>query len=482
MLPFRRTLIVLAAAGAALGAPAVAGASSVSLEGNTLVVRAAPGEHNWLTVGPAEGDPSHLSISDISVPSDPGGLCTSDEWSVSFTTCVKPSGGVRLEAADGDDIVDVDDDMPAGYPVTADGGSGNDTVRGPALRDPGVRLFGGAGNDKVYGGPGPDTVDGGPGDDELEGREGADVVRGGDGNDDLQPDNGQETDSDVVDGGAGWDQIEMNWQSEPSDYQPPINVSIDGVANDGRPGERDNVVGIERIYLTAPATLTGSDGPDELTFFNSDGPSHIYGRGGDDRLSGFDLADTIDGGAGDDVIEGGYGHDVITGGPGRDQINADTSASCGIYQCRDPYGNDTVHARDGEADTIACGVGQDVVEADAIDTVSPDCETVSVGGGVKPVPEPREHGRDQHGGRAHGRGASLRAVHARRHGRVLRVTGRVRGAARVRVKATRAGHRVAARTGRVGSGRFSVRLRVPRHGALRATVRAGAAHRTVRVR
>ena len=54
---------------------------------------------------------------------------------------------------------------------------------------------------------------------------------------------------------------------------------------------------MERIYLTADATLTGSDEADELTIFNSDGSSRLYGRGGDDKLSAFNLADTVDSGA-----------------------------------------------------------------------------------------------------------------------------------------------------------------------------------------
>lgn len=152
-----------------------------------------------------------------------------------------------------------------------------------------------------------------------------------------------------------------------TNYQPPI----DGATNDGRPGEHDNVTRVERIYLTADATLTGPNEADELTIFNSDGSSKLYGRGGDDKLSAFNLADIVDGGAGNDTIEGGFGDDTITGGPGRDMINADVSGtSCHWIQCQMPYGNDTVDARDGEADSVTCGIGADVVYADPQDTVS----------------------------------------------------------------------------------------------------------------
>ena len=41
-------------------------------------------------------------------------------------------------------------------------------------------------------------------------------------------------------------------------------------------------------------------------------------------------------------------------------------------------GNDYIDVRGGGADTVTCGAGVDVVLADASDTVSGDCESVSV--------------------------------------------------------------------------------------------------------
>ena len=355
--------------------PSPADASTIGVEGNVLVVRGAPGEKNWLTVGPAEQGGA-LSIGDIAQPSSDPSLCTPDEYS-SFVTCAVPSGGVRLEAGAGDDILDVHDNLPAGLGVTLDGGIGNDVLRGAAFTQTADRMVGGDGNDKITGGIGADDIDGGGGDDELDAQEGPDVVHGGAGNDTLKADDWDEQSTDVIDGGPGYDQIENNWVSEVGKYQPPIVVSVDGAANDGRPGENDNVTDIEKIYLNAPASLTGSDGPDELTMFNTDAGGTLNGRGGDDKLSGFDLEDTIDGGAGNDQIQGGYGHDTITGGPGRDVINGDASGStCHWIQCRSPYGNDKIDARDGEVDSVTCGVGEDTVEADPGDTVAADCETV----------------------------------------------------------------------------------------------------------
>ena len=464
-----RLLTLLLATAAAL--PAAASASTISLEGDTLVVRAAPGESNWLTVAPDDYAAGHLLLSDTNQPTSYPATCTPWEYST-FVSCETPAGGVRLEAGDRDDKLDVMDNLPGGLAVTLDGGAGNDVLRGAASTDTADKLLGGDGNDKITGGIGADAIEGGAGDDELDAQEGPDVVHGGDGNDKLLADDWQEQSTDVIDGGAGYDEISNNWVSESGSYQPPIVVSIDGVADDGRPGENDNVTNVERIYLNEAATLTGSDGPDEFTVFNNDAGSRLSGRGGDDELSGFDLDDTIDGGAGNDTIEGGYGHDTITGGPGRDVINGDSNGStCNWIQCRSPYGNDHIDARDGEADNVTCGVGEDVVEADPVDTVAPDCETVHRGAG---------------GGGAGTTGpstptaASLTRVKAvRRAGRLV-VTGRATGASRVRVSVLRGRRTVARAQAPIRSGRFTVRVRAPRN--VRVAVTAGSARRTLRVR
>ena len=53
-----------------------------------------------------------------------------------------------------------------------------------------------------------------------------------------------------------------------------------------------------------------------------------------------------------------------------------SGTTCAYIQCRSPYGNDTVDARDGEADAVDCGIGEDVAYVDAVDRVS-NCETVT---------------------------------------------------------------------------------------------------------
>src|SRR4051794_1655761 len=100
-------------------------------------------------------------------------------------------------------------------------------------------LTGTPGNDMLRGGPGDDVIDGGPGaDDTARGRGIAAVTYAG---------------------------------------RPAVVVTIDDLANDGPPGEHDNVqTDIEDVY--------GGDGADALS--GSAGANTLEGGPGDDLLSG----------------------------------------------------------------------------------------------------------------------------------------------------------------------------------------------------
>src|SRR3954453_11618658 len=124
---------------------------------------------------------------------------------------------------------------------------------------------------------------------------------------------------------------------------------MDGVANGGPPGENDTVLNVEKIESHASRTIAGGAGDDEFRVYANldEGNSTLLGNGGNDKLTAGDYTDTLDGGAGDDVLIGGLGNDTITGGPGRDTINGDATAStCGLYECKVPFGNDVIYARD----------------------------------------------------------------------------------------------------------------------------------------
>ena len=96
------------------------------------------------------------------------------------------------------------------------------------------------------------------------------------------------------------------------DHTEGVTVRLNGVADDGSPGEGDNVLG--------PVTaITGGDGNDRLEA--GAGSSALTGRGGNDVLIGSPEADTMVGQAGDDVLSGGGGNDNLSGDAGADDLS-----------------------------------------------------------------------------------------------------------------------------------------------------------------
>lgn len=368
-------------------ARALAGASAtLHLEGSTLVYTAASGVANWPFVG--SDDPGTLRIEDDQI--DPAGSGCELAWPDDFSTVVCPMpAALRLELGDKDDRNLLNQSLPP-IPITVVGGPGNDSLSANNDVDNRVTLDGGEGDDVLNGMQFDDILLGGPGKDALNGNGGDDELRGGDGNDSLEPDTYPDViGDDIVDGGPGYDAVQ-DWASMTEDPAFAVSVTLDGRANDGRPGgEADNVIDIERFDAIAPGLYVLGPTADSIDLPNY-GTSRIEGKDGVDTITGNDGTETIDGGAGDDRLEGGYGHDVITGGPGRDTIFGDeTSSRCSYLDdhCSVvPFGNDTIYARDGQPDMIDCGVGVDRVVADAVDTLS-NCEKVGGFSGSCQVPK-----------------------------------------------------------------------------------------------
>jgi len=96
------------------------------------------------------------------------------------------------------------------------------------------------------------------------------------------------------------------------DHTDGVTVRLNGVADDGSPGEGDNVLG--------PVTaITGGDGNDRLEA--GAGSSALTGRGGNDVLIGSPERDTIVGEADDDTLSGGGGNDHLRGDAGADDLS-----------------------------------------------------------------------------------------------------------------------------------------------------------------
>jgi RTX calcium-binding nonapeptide repeat (4 copies) len=372
----RKSLLPLAVVTAAFGLPAAADAASLGYEGNALVYRAAAGEANSVTLNATTDGRVAIGETGAALAFPSG--CEQANESMPVVCDVGPVDVLRFELGDGADRASIQDISVSGGVIAVNGGDGNDALEG----GPGAAatLDGGAGDDAIRSQESADVLLGGPGADELIGGGGDDRLHGGDGDDTLQPDR-YTTGNDLVDGGPGIDKLQD--YSDPTKSPQPVNVTLDGQANDGRPGERDDVRDVEHVRTYAGGTFVMGEGPDRVEVYtpSDQGPATVQGRGGSDVLLAGAGRQTLDGGAGDDRIEGGFGDDVLTGGPGRDVIAADfTGSQCGWLQsCTIPHGNDTVNARDGEADSIDCGVGEDTAVVDAVDTVS-NCEKVDSNG------------------------------------------------------------------------------------------------------
>jgi Ca2+-binding RTX toxin-like protein len=164
------------------------------------------------------------------------------------------------------------------------------------------------------------------------------VASGGDGDDALDA-SGLTTAGAALDGGPGDDQFRGG--DGPDSIRggdgidrvtaagDPLSISLDDLANDGTTGEGDNIHSdVEDIVAgtTQSATIVGSNAGNVI--IAAGGPANITGGGGSDSLNG-----------------------------GLD--------------------DDTIDARDGYADRVACSGGTDTVKADQLDQVASDCETVT---------------------------------------------------------------------------------------------------------
>ena len=467
-------LIIVVAAFAVMALPAAANAATISYDSSgALNYQAASGEKNYFGYS---NDGGRLSISDSGTNGNisyPAGACEPG-WVNYDVLCDMPTA-VKVDLGDNQDIADGSTTFTG--PASIDGGAGPDTLRHGAFAPNPITLSGGPGDDSVTGGAGPDTLNGGDGVDTITGRDSADQINAGPGNDKLLGDAvNVDRAGDVLDGGDGVDTVEGDW-SKNLDEKERLNVTLAGGADDGRPGENDDLRSVEKVVTNSAGNYSGSEAADDIDINQVTEASTVNGNGGDDRLDLSDADDTIDGGAGADRIEGGYGNDTITGGPGADALYGDEpQGECSYIYCKPPSGNDTINARDGEADTVDCGVGPgDVANVDAIDNVQ-GCETVNKSGGSN------NEGSDNNGPIATEMGIQFGKVKLRKalaSGVPVTVTGP--GPGKVTVKARRGKKVVATGSGKVNAqGVAKLKLKFNKAGK-KALKRAKSARLTIDV-
>ena len=211
-------------------------------------------------------------------------------------------------------------------PVTAYGGSGNDTLQGGAGDDD---LHGNEGNDFLDGGNGDDDLNGGIGNDTLEGGAHDDYLFGHDGIDHLKGEGGNDT----LRGGAGGDDLDGGADIDTVDYSHESDgVHVDLRDREGWVGNvKDYVTRIENIIGTSkgddlrgddlPNVIKGGGGKDDI--YGRDGNDQLEGGTGNDHIRGQTGADILLGGDDNDILEGGDGSDLLDGGPGTNDNRSD---------------------------------------------------------------------------------------------------------------------------------------------------------------
>jgi RTX calcium-binding nonapeptide repeat (4 copies) len=154
-------------------------------------------------------------------------------------------------------------------------------------------------------------------------------------------------------GGPGADRIEATGVSGSSvsylDHTEGVMVRLNGVADDGAPGEGDNVLG-------SVTGITGGSGDDLLEA----GPaaSGLSGGGGDDALVGSPEHDSLHGGDGNDELLAGAGNDFLTGAAGADVLSGGPDLDEVSYGGAEPL---RLSIGDGPNDGAA-GEGDDIRE------------------------------------------------------------------------------------------------------------------------
>ena len=237
---------------------------------------------------------------------------------------------LNMWGREGDDVLKADGSHELGNPLPfrasltgADGrdvlvgGLSHDYLSGLASSDV---LFGGDGKDELYGGSGNDSISGGLGDDRLESH-----MQSAGGNDVIRGDEG----IDLMSYGSATTRLTM---------------SQDGVANDGRIGEFDDI------------------GDDIEVLIGSGYRDLIQGGAADNTIHSLAGEDEVDGGAGDDVLtdpawsgaDGDFS-DTYSGGIGRDSMQYGSDWQAAVTLSADDVANDGL---DEELDQISSDIEQ----------------------------------------------------------------------------------------------------------------------------
>ncbi len=300
---------------------------------------------DMIMFGPATEKLSASDIRDIIDSEDEnrdGYTYTWEDVSVTVDRPLAPSdfGGraASTSLTNGDDTwprTTAEEKLAEGGDNVIHGLAGDDMISGDDGDD---TLYGNVGNDTLYGEDDDDTLYGGPGDDKLHGGRDDDMLIGGSGNDTLE---GGRHDDDLS-GGAGVDVFkfgERDGRDNINDFVPGRdkiqlmdddgNLATDAEIMELLEDVRENDDGYY-TYSWENTSFTVNESLEATDFYREPAPDPTIRLAADERdwtgtadnetVEGNNLANMLDGGAGNDTLDGNAGNDTINGGSGDDRL------------------------------------------------------------------------------------------------------------------------------------------------------------------
>jgi Ca2+-binding RTX toxin-like protein len=263
------------------------------------------------------------------------------------TATVANTAQIQVFGLGGNDTITLDETNGALPRGNLYGGAGNDTITGGSAAD---MIFGEAGNDALLGKGGFDFLFGGTENDVLTGGDADDQVFGQAGDDRMIWNPGDDTD--LNEGGAGTDTVEVNGGGGAEQFTTTAN------------GTR---VRFDRLN---PAPFSIDIGTSEKLVLNANGGDDSFSATG--NLAAL-ISITVDGGTGNDTILGSNGIDLLRGGDGDDFIDgqqgndvAFMGAGNDVFQWDPGDGSDVVEGQDGTDTMLFNGsAGNEVFETSA---------------------------------------------------------------------------------------------------------------------
>lgn len=265
------------------------------------------------------------------------------------------AAGSQMDGGSGDDQI-------TGRNATVHGQSGDDDITlrtgdgtGPANEPNGGLADGGSGNDTLRGIGPAFTLQGHAGDDLILYSAQSQAALGG-----VIPDITPLTAD--ISGGGGRDTLELVLLIELGGNEGGYGIDFDDIANDGVQDMQGQM-----NFRPDFEIVRGSQGRDTLVAGSLQRGIHIDGGPNNDTIIGGNGASLLEGGDGNDQLTGGPADDVLRGGPGMDQL----TGAGGSDSFNGGKGNDVFYARDLAPDTINGAQGlDDIAELDdSLDTL-----------------------------------------------------------------------------------------------------------------